>query len=390
MALESPPSQQLPQLPPSSKVNFKCKDDIIAFNNAIALLEHPNKLYHLMLSFLSNYCIFKDLTLQPSVMYVEYLKEFWYTSEVEEETKTITFLLSWWDEPLSFTKDEFISAIGLSICKDPVPLPPKEAVRARLATLGIFDKDNPTLSSIVLVAKLFKEPKQSLIPPSREVNANDTADKSLSKTSEVIIPKKQVAETQHAKVIVPTVDATKSLKASVLAKEQVNQPSAANTKKTPVFDDSHHEVSEHTSWEKNAFADFQSLSSHLDHVCEEALTKALKTEIGESVSSKVSLDVRALLEEVVIIDDHAEGEKSTKGQMDENANPLNIQGEHSNIKTANPKTTKDNTDYDELDKEPLSKKFKIMTPILNIITPTPLFSIPLEHVMKPPPQQESV
>ncbi|GJY76303.1 hypothetical protein Tco_0481419 [Tanacetum coccineum] len=84
-------------------------------------------------------------------MYVEYLKEFWYTAEVEEETKTITFLLSWWDKPLSFTQDEFISAIGLPICKNTISLPPKETVRAGLATLGLFDKDKPTLSSIVLV-----------------------------------------------------------------------------------------------------------------------------------------------------------------------------------------------------------------------------------------------
>nr|GEZ81405.1 hypothetical protein [Tanacetum cinerariifolium] len=53
-------------------------------------------------------------------------KEFWYTTDVEEETKTITFLLSWWDKPLSFTQDEFIYAIGLPICKDAILLPPKE------------------------------------------------------------------------------------------------------------------------------------------------------------------------------------------------------------------------------------------------------------------------
>nr|GEV90094.1 retrovirus-related Pol polyprotein from transposon TNT 1-94 [Tanacetum cinerariifolium] len=68
------------------------------------------------------------LTLQPTAMYMEYLKEFWFTAEIKEETKTITFLLSWWDKPLSFTQDEFISAIGLPICKDVVPLPPKETV----------------------------------------------------------------------------------------------------------------------------------------------------------------------------------------------------------------------------------------------------------------------
>ncbi|GJW00598.1 retrovirus-related pol polyprotein from transposon TNT 1-94 [Tanacetum coccineum] len=211
---------------------------------------------------------------------------------VEEETKTITFSLSWWDKPLSFTQDEFISAIGLPICKDDVSIHPKETVRAGLTTLGLFDKDKPTLSSTVLVnssplkmnndltlvkphtittasfqkplayevpltshmlkvAKLSEEPEQSLIPSSGEVNADDTADKSLSRASvqpitqpkastdlktknkrippssklkspykvRVILLKKQVAETQHAEVTVATAVATKSLVASELAEE---------------------------------------------------------------------------------------------------------------------------------------------------------------------------
>nr|GEX49310.1 hypothetical protein [Tanacetum cinerariifolium] len=197
---------------------------------------------------------FRALTLQPSAMFVEYLKEFWYTSEVEEETKTITFLLSWWDKPLSFTQDEFISTIDLPIYKDVAPLPSKETVRAGLATLGLFDKDKPTLSSTVLVnlstlkmnndltllkshtttttsfqkplsyevlltshmlkvAKLSEKPEQSLLPPSGEVNADDTADK-------IIPPKKQVSETQHAEVTVATANATKSLEASELEEDQ--------------------------------------------------------------------------------------------------------------------------------------------------------------------------
>ncbi|GJS74887.1 hypothetical protein Tco_0724768 [Tanacetum coccineum] len=151
MASESSSSQQSQQLLPSSKVNFMYEEGIIAFNNVVALLKYPNELYRPMLSFISNCCINKALTLQPSAMYVEYLKEFWYTADVEEETKTITFLLSWWDKPLSFTQDEFIPAIGLPICKDVVPLPPKETIRAGLATLGLFNKDKPTLSSTVLV-----------------------------------------------------------------------------------------------------------------------------------------------------------------------------------------------------------------------------------------------
>nr|GEY21879.1 uncharacterized mitochondrial protein AtMg00810-like [Tanacetum cinerariifolium] len=365
-------------------VKFRCEEGIIAFNNAIALLEHPNELYRPMLSFLSNCRINKALTLQPSAMYVEYVKEFWCTAEVEKETNTITFLLSWWDKPMSFTQDEFISAIGLLTCKNAIPLPPKETIRARLATFGLFDNDKPTLSSIVLVnssplkmkyftpiwklfmqyivkclggmhgshdqmklnhqtisycliwgleidigaiifsdmihkledgkknmesnicytrflslifekflkvnyisndltlvkhhtitaalfqkplayevaltvhmlkvAKLFQEPEQSLIPLVRRgVNIDDTTDKSLFKASvqpvtqpkaptnlktkkkrispsskpkspykvRVILPKKQVTETQHAEVTVATANITKSLVASELVEEQV-------------------------------------------------------------------------------------------------------------------------------------------------------------------------
>ncbi|GKC86894.1 hypothetical protein Tco_1147543 [Tanacetum coccineum] len=259
MASESTSSQQSQQLIPSSKVNFRCTDSIIAFNNVVALLEHSNESYRPILSFLSNYCINKALTLQPLAMYMEYLKEFWYTAEVEEETKTITILLSWWDKPLSLTQDEFISAIGLPICKGAVPLPPKETVRAGLATLGLFDKDKPTLSSTELV--------NSSPLKMKEVNADDTADKSFSRASvqpvtrpkaptdlktkkkrippsskpkspykvRVILPKKQVVETQHAKVTVATTDATKSLVASELAEEQGNQPSGTKTEKITVF-----------------------------------------------------------------------------------------------------------------------------------------------------------
>nr|GEW75275.1 retrovirus-related Pol polyprotein from transposon TNT 1-94 [Tanacetum cinerariifolium] len=112
--------------------------------------------------------------LVAELVYVECLKEFWYTTEVEEETKTNTFLLSWWDKPMFFSQDEFISAIGLPTCKNVVPLPPKETV---------------------------------------------------------ILPKKQVAETQYAEVTVATTDATKSLVASELAEDQVNQPLAAKAEK---------------------------------------------------------------------------------------------------------------------------------------------------------------
>ncbi|GKE28882.1 hypothetical protein Tco_1444266, partial [Tanacetum coccineum] len=216
----------------------RCAEGIIAFNNVVALFEHPNELYRPMLSFLSNCCINKALTLQPSAMHVEYLKEFWYTTEVEEETKTITFSLSWCDKPMSFTQDEFISTISLPMCKDDVPLPPKETidigaiifsdlihklqngkknretnicytrflslifekllgenyisndltlVKPHTITTASFQKplasEVPLTSHMLKVAKLSEEPEQSLIPPFGEVNADDTTDKSLSRAS---------------------------------------------------------------------------------------------------------------------------------------------------------------------------------------------------------------
>nr|GEV90638.1 retrovirus-related Pol polyprotein from transposon TNT 1-94 [Tanacetum cinerariifolium] len=90
--------------------------------------------------------IFTRLVAELGMLNIE-KQEFWYTKEVEEETKTITFLLLWWDKPLSFTQDEFISGISLPIYK------------------------------------LSEVPEQSLLPPYGEVNADDTADKSLSGAS---------------------------------------------------------------------------------------------------------------------------------------------------------------------------------------------------------------
>ncbi|GJZ55956.1 hypothetical protein Tco_0611149 [Tanacetum coccineum] len=211
MASESTSLQQSQHLAPSSKVNFKCEDGIIAFNNAIALREHPNKM-------------------------------------------SFGIQQKWKKKPKP----------SPSYSHGHVPLPLKETVKAGLATLGLFDKDEPILSSTVLgshdqmnlnqqtiaycliyklqnrkknmesnicytrflslvfekllgdkyigndltfvkphtitaapfqkplafevsltshmlkVAKISKEPEQSLIPPSGEVNTDDTADKSLS------------------------------------------------------------------------------------------------------------------------------------------------------------------------------------------------------------------
>ncbi|GJT58696.1 hypothetical protein Tco_1002229 [Tanacetum coccineum] len=170
--------------------------------------------------------------------------------EVEEETKTITFSLSWWDKPMSFTQDEFISAIGLPICKDVVPLPPKETLRAGLATLencisndltlvkphtitaASFQK--PLAYEVALTSHMLKPVTQPKVPTDLKKKKKRILPSSKPKSPykvRVILPKKQVTKTQHAKVIVVIADATKSLVSSELAEEQVNQPSAAEAEK---------------------------------------------------------------------------------------------------------------------------------------------------------------
>ncbi|GJV29362.1 hypothetical protein Tco_1385810 [Tanacetum coccineum] len=66
-------------------------------------------------------------------------------------TKSITFTLSHLDKPLTFILDTFSSVIGLKSNEPSVLVPQKEIVKAGLETLGLFDKDDPSLSSNDLV-----------------------------------------------------------------------------------------------------------------------------------------------------------------------------------------------------------------------------------------------
>nr|GEV02617.1 copia protein [Tanacetum cinerariifolium] len=74
------------------------------------------------------------LTIQLSAMYAKYLKEFWYTSKVENNI--ITFSLSHVEKPLSFNHDLFLSVIGLDYAKKFESLPSYEDVKEGLPTLG--------------------------------------------------------------------------------------------------------------------------------------------------------------------------------------------------------------------------------------------------------------
>ncbi|GKB90990.1 hypothetical protein Tco_0963262 [Tanacetum coccineum] len=248
MVSKSSSQQTKTQVTLASNVNFEYDKGIIAFNNGIALLEHSNPLYLPMLKFLSNCYVSATLTKQPSAYYYEYLREFWYSAKVDA-INTITFTLSSFDKPLSFNLDDFSSITGLKYSKNYVSLPPKETVRAGLATLRLVNKKNPNLSSTDLVnssplrIRYLSPIWRTLILPSKEVNAGSTADKSLSETTVQTVDqpkastdkrsnskkipssskpktcknarqsksKKLVTKTQHVEESVATANATKSL-----------------------------------------------------------------------------------------------------------------------------------------------------------------------------------
>ncbi|GKA64015.1 uncharacterized mitochondrial protein-like protein [Tanacetum coccineum] len=117
----------------------------------IALLESKNDSYHLILQFLSKGCIFVALAKQPSPYYLKYLREFWYTTEADITTNSITFTLSNFNKPLSFDLDVFSTIIGLKNSGNFVPLPPKETMKAGLETMGLINENDTTISSTDLV-----------------------------------------------------------------------------------------------------------------------------------------------------------------------------------------------------------------------------------------------
>ncbi|GJS85935.1 retrovirus-related pol polyprotein from transposon TNT 1-94 [Tanacetum coccineum] len=92
----------------------------------------------------------------------------------------------------------------------------------------------PLTSHMIKIAKLSEELEQSLLPPYGEVNADDTADKSLSRSSvqPVTQPKAPTAMKPRKKKI-PSSTQLKSIEALKLVEVQDNQLKAANTTEVP-------------------------------------------------------------------------------------------------------------------------------------------------------------
>ncbi|GKA09593.1 hypothetical protein Tco_0688924 [Tanacetum coccineum] len=220
MASDSSSQTQPKQLNPAQNVHFQLEDCIIKFNNGVALMESNDDAYKLLLLFLKNSCIFVALTKQPSAYYPKYLREFWYTAEADMASKSITFTLSHFDKPLSFDLDTFSSIIWLKCSDECVLVPPKETVKAGLATLGLVDDEHPSLHPLISSTHLW------------EVNADDTADKSLSDTFVQLVTQPKALTTKRPrKKKIPSSTQLESLDASESAEVQGNQPETTDAKK---------------------------------------------------------------------------------------------------------------------------------------------------------------
>nr|GEY53784.1 retrovirus-related Pol polyprotein from transposon TNT 1-94 [Tanacetum cinerariifolium] len=246
-------------------------------DNTSATAISNNPVFHCRTKHIDISCISTTLTKQPSAYYSKYLREFWYTAEVESAMNTITFTLSSLDKLYPSTlmsfhlRKRYLSLIIEHLLGDAYINENLKTIKPHHITASTF---KPSITSEVSltsymrkVTKLSEQPEKPLILPSKEVNTDTTTDKSLfetcvqlgaqskaridkkskkkrnfpsskSKTSKIIkdsSPSTQVADTQNAEEPVTTTDATKVLDASKSKEEQGNQPKTVDAEKVPTL-----------------------------------------------------------------------------------------------------------------------------------------------------------
>nr|GFB15884.1 hypothetical protein [Tanacetum cinerariifolium] len=135
-------------------------------------------------------------------MYVEHLKDFWYTAKVDDATKDISFSLSLFENQLSFTRYDFLSAIGLTDSKTVVPLP--------LKGTPVTHPKAPTT----------KNPRKKKIPFATQPK--------VSNDSREMNPSSTTTHLQATKEFVATAISLQSLEASISIEVQDNQPKAVD------------------------------------------------------------------------------------------------------------------------------------------------------------------
>nr|GEU69477.1 hypothetical protein [Tanacetum cinerariifolium] len=317
-------------------------------------------------------------------------------------------------------------------------------------------------SHMIKVAKLYQDPEQPLIHPSWEVNAYDTADKSLSSASELPEPDKIVKIEEDDKdhymeilTVEQLLDEISKLQDQIMhdSDESADYESMPGDHLRSILgfeDDDSDDIqgndvsySDYTFQDHNASAKRLSLPDHLDHICEEVGYLYLKlSTIESSIIHQVSDRIKSPFPALVTIDlqETLSGLLSdtlrdclpsiiqeslqtyfqaSSENFAEKQNKLNkrvvkddLKSQDNDIQTPPAFDAKLNEgkelvvhrskdkksegiisvedDSNEDDKQPLSKRFKIMTPILDISNLTPLNTFVSKHLLKPKEQQKSI
>nr|GEV17735.1 reverse transcriptase domain-containing protein [Tanacetum cinerariifolium] len=232
-------------------------------------------------------------------------------------------------------KKEFIFVMGLPVCKNFVPLPPKETVRAGLATLGAANGDHSLHYKFTIFTNKFMQEHEKIIEMDE-----DAEDQSMEIPSVEQLLHEVDNETKLFKklqrVPMTQTDYESMPEDDLKFVYGFEDPDSDNTQGNNV---SH---SNHTFPDHNASED-QPADQNIDN-------KELTFPASDAKKNEGKELVVHKSEEIISVED----------------------------------------DSDEDDKQPLSKRFKIMTPILDIPNLTPLNTFVPEHLLKPKEQQKKL
>lgn len=140
-------------------VDFQMESVDLTKNNVVGNFAYPEGFpeYREVVKFLQNCFLTTTFTKTPSVIYPEYLREFWCTAVVEspdvpKEAK-IKFTVKNGTKSLTLDYKTFAKATGLDYTQTFVVPPSDKDVKEVLLTLGPYDKLHPEVSPGALLSK---------------------------------------------------------------------------------------------------------------------------------------------------------------------------------------------------------------------------------------------
>nr|GEY90154.1 retrovirus-related Pol polyprotein from transposon TNT 1-94 [Tanacetum cinerariifolium] len=301
-------------------------------------------------------------------------------NEVDDATKDILFLISFFENQLSFTCFDFLTAIGLTNSKTVVALPSKGTIRAGLATLGLANKGKPSLTST----------EHAPVTADVQVNqlkANDTT------------------ETMHDYEVSANIQDNSDFDLHSMPDDELKSVLEFKTTDSNNFHDNDVSTSNHIVQDDYAFAKRlktqtqlnkkvvkqMNIQFNISHVAQSNKFITLQKELSKVIKSEVAKKVQVVGLEGVRRERPSRISNSenitppkpspeTRGGFTykESTLPVSKTNEESAMVLYESEkkdlvdliTKQDSEDDDDLDKYPLSKRIKIMHPILS--KPQPL------------------